>query len=381
MKLLMKVLLLVAFCISMPVAMAGSPAAADAGTNGDGGNNEQNMPVRIAVAEHPEGMGYREGAVHEIDITSIDGLRIGNAQDYTAKTGVTAILFTTKTLGGVDISGGGPASRETPVLSPTTAETPLNAIVLSGGSAYGLAAGSGVMQYLEEHGIGYNTGFALVPIVCQSCIYDLSYGSSTLRPDAAMGYAAAQDAMENNHPQEGAVGAGTGATVGKICGMHRSMKSGLGICAMQVGKLKIGAIVAVNALGDIFDSRNGKKIAGLMNEDRSAFADTPTELYKIAAPQDIFQKNNTTIGVIVTNGKFDKAALTKIAAMTRSAYSRCINPVGTMADGDTIYAASCGEETADLNVTGTLAAAVMENAIRRAIEASRMDDAAYLKDC
>ena len=144
----------------MPVAMAGSPAAADAGTNGDGGNNEQNMPVRIAVAEHPEGMGYREGAVHEIDITSIDGLRIGNAQDYTAKTGVTAILFTTKTLGGVDISGGGPASRETPVLSPTTAETPLNAIVLSGGSAYGLAAGSGVMQYLEEHGIGYNTGFA-----------------------------------------------------------------------------------------------------------------------------------------------------------------------------------------------------------------------------
>ena len=137
----------------------------------------------------------------EIRITELDGVCVGNAQDTQAKTGVTVMLFPQGARAGVDISGGGPASRETPVLSPTTAPTPVHAIVLAGGSAYGLEAGSGVMRYLEEHGIGYNTGFALVPIVCQSDIYDLSYGSASVRPDAAMGYAACADAMKKSEPQ------------------------------------------------------------------------------------------------------------------------------------------------------------------------------------
>lgn len=320
-------------------------------------------------------------APQEISITAIDGLRIGNAQDTEAKTGVTALVFPRGARAGVDISGGGPASRETPVLSPTTAATPVNAIVLAGGSAYGLEAGSGAMRYLEEQGIGYDTGFALVPIVCQSDIYDLSYGSASVRPDGAMGYAACRDAMERNRPQQGSVGAGTGATVGKICGMERSMKSGLGIYAVQLGNLKLAAVVCVNALGDVYDYRNGQKIAGLLQADRKGFADTRQELYKIASPVDMFQRNNTTIGAIITNGDFNKAELTKIASMTRNAYARCINPVGTLADGDTIYAASCGQVKADLNMAGTLAADVMAEAIRRAIENSKMPDGDYLAAC
>ena len=317
----------------------------------------------------------------EIRITELDGVCVGNAQDTQAKTGVTVMLFPHGARAGVDISGGGPASRETPVLSPTTAPTPVHAIVLAGGSAYGLEAGSGVMRYLEEHGIGYNTGFALVPIVCQSDIYDLSYGSATVRPDAAMGYAACADAMKKSEPQQGAVGAGTGATVGKICGMERSMKSGLGIYAVQLGDLKLAAVVCVNALGDVYDYRNGQKIAGLLQADRKSFADTRQELYKIAQPVDMFQRNNTTIGAILTNGNFNKAELTKIASMTRNAYARCINPVGTLADGDTIYAVSCGQIKADLNMTGTLAADVMAEAIRRAIENSKLSDSEYLASC
>jgi L-aminopeptidase/D-esterase-like protein len=319
--------------------------------------------------------------MEEISINQMQGIRIGNAQDFKAKTGVTVLIFPQGASAGVDISGGCPASRETPVLLPTTAATPVHAIVLSGGSAYGLAASTGVMRYLEEHGMGYDTGFALVPIVCQSSLYDLSYGSATVRPDAAMGYAACCDAMENNKPKNGSWGAGTGATVGKICGMERSMKSGLGIYAVRIGGLQVAAVVAVNAFGDIFDTGTGMKLAGLMNAGRTGFADTKEELYKIKVPQDMFHKNNTTIGAIITNGKFTKSELTKLASMTRNAYARCINPVGTLADGDTIYAASCGETMADMNMTGTLAADVMAEAIKRAVLTAQMADNDYLPDC
>lgn len=303
--------------------------------------------------------------VKEIQVTEIEGLRIGNAQDKEAKTGVTVLLFDRGAKVGTDISGGGPASRETPLTMPVTADNPVNAIVLSGGSAYGLAAGDGVMRYLEEHGIGFETGFAKVPLVCQSCIYDLGIGRSDIRPDAAMGYAACADA-ERNHPVCGSVGGGTGATVGKLYGMGRSMKSGLGIHAVSVGKLQMAAIVVVNALGDIFDPKNGQKIAGLLSEDGSGFSDTCREIYKISQRKELFG-GNTTIGAVVTNGRFSKAEMNKIASMTRNAYARCINPVGTMADGDTIYAASIGETEADINMAGTLAAEVMAEAVLKAI--------------
>lgn len=306
--------------------------------------------------------------VKEIQVTEMEGLRIGNAQNQEAKTGVTVLLFEHGAKVGVDISGGGPASRETPLTLPMTADNPVNAVVLSGGSAYGLAAGDGVMRYLEERGIGFETGFAKVPLVCQSCIYDLGIGRSDIRPDAEMGYAACVDA-ERNQPVCGSVGGGTGATVGKLFGMGRSMKSGLGIHAVSVGKLQMAAVVVLNALGDIFNPKSGQKIAGLRNEDGSGFADTCQELYQITQRRDLFH-GNTTIGAVVTNGRFSKAEMNKIASMSRNAYARCINPVGTMADGDTIYAASIGEVEADINMASTLAAEVMAEAIQKAIRSA-----------
>lgn len=305
--------------------------------------------------------------IREIAITDMPEVSIGNVQSDEAKTGVTVLLFDKKgAVVGVDISGGGPASRETPLTSPVTADNPINAIVLSGGSAYGLAAADGVMRCLEDHGIGFETGYAKVPLVCQSCIYDLGYGSATVRPDSAMGYAACEMALAGGNPSCGSVGAGTGATVGKICGMERAMKSGLGMYAVELGELRMAAVVVVNALGDIFDPCTGKKIAGLLTADGTSFGDSCEELWKMGRRENLFT-GNTTIGAVFTNGKFNKAQMNKIASMTRNAYARCINPVGTMADGDSIYAASAGDVEADLNVAGTLAAYVMERAIVAAI--------------
>ncbi len=305
----------------------------------------------------------------QIPITDVTNLRIGSAQDTEAKTGVTVLLFPKGAKTGVDISGGGPASRETPLAAPLTADNPIDAIVLSGGSAYGLAASDGVMRYLEEHGIGYDTGYARIPLVCQSCIYDLGIGRADIRPDAKMGYQACADADQNNRPLSGSVGAGTGATVGKLCGMERAMKSGLGLYAVSVGALQVAAVVVVNALGDIFDPGTGQKIAGLKSPDGSGFSDTREELYKISQRTDMFT-GNTTIGAIVTNGSFSKAEMGKLASMARSAFARCINPVGTMADGDTIYAASVGSVEADLNMVGTLAAEAMAQAILNAVQSA-----------
>ena len=318
----------------------------------------------------------------EISFAEIEGVAVGNSQDDKAKTGVTVLVFRDGAKTGVDISGGGPASRETPVLDPTKEDLGIHAIVLAGGSAYGLAAADGVMKCLEENGIGFDTGFAKVPLVVQSDIYDLSYGSSKIRPDNKMGYAACKNALTKNNPVSGNVGAGTGATVGKLCGMNQSMKAGIGYYAVQIGELKIGAVVVVNALGDIYSSANGKKLAGLMNENRTNFLDSSRELYRISEPKSSFSRTNTTIGAIVTNGKFDKAQLTRIADQTRNAYARCIKPVGTLFDGDTIYATSCGNLIdADINMVGTLSAEVMAKAIENAIEFSRIDDAEYLSNC
>ena len=172
---------------------------------------------------------------------------------------------------------------------------------------------------------------------------------------------------ELNQPVSGTVGAGTGASVGKICGSERSTKTGLGIYAASIGKLQMAAVVVLNALGDIFDPKTGRQVAGLLTEDKKGFASSCQELYRLTEQTDLFT-GNTTIGAVITNGAFSKAELTKIASMTRCAYARCINPVGTMADGDSIYAASVGNVPADINVAGTLAAEVMEKAILKAAE-------------
>lgn len=317
--------------------------------------------------------------IQELAISDIQGLNIGHCDNQDAKTGVTVLYFPKGATVGCDISGGGPASRETPLAMPLTADNPVNAIVLSGGSAYGLAASDGVMRCLEEHKIGYNTGVALVPLVCQSCIYDLGYGQSGVRPDASMGYRACENALSGTDSRMGNIGAGLGATVGKLAGMNRSMKSGLGIHSISIGKLQMTAIVVVNALGDIFNPDNGEKIGGLLNPMRTDFSDTCTEMLHFLAPRDMFT-GNTTIGAVVTNGKFTKADMTKIARMTGQAYSRCINPVATMADGDTVYAASIGDIPMDLNLAGMLAADTMKSAIMKAIIHSRISEEEYLRN-
>ncbi len=316
--------------------------------------------------------------MREISVKDIVDFNIGHESDQKAKTGVTVIYFPKGAMAGCDISGGGPASRETTLTLPMTAENKINAIVLAGGSAYGLAASDGVMTCLEENNIGYDTGFSLVPLVCQSDIFDLNYGSSKIRPDAKMGYKACKNALEGTSDLCGNIGAGTGATVGKIKGTELGDKSGLGIYAVQIGDLYIAAVVVVNALGDIY-SPEGKKIAGLHTADRKGFEDSVQALCQNLTPRDMFT-GNTTIGAVITNGEFSKAQMNKIASMARSAYSRCIRPVATMADGDTIYAASTGSVKADINSVGTLAAEVMEKAIEKAITASKISDKEFLKN-
>lgn len=321
----------------------------------------------------------KSNLVKEIPISDAQGFNIGHFDDSEARTGVTVLYFPKGATVGCDVSGGGPASRETPLAMPSTADNPVNAIVLSGGSAYGLAASDGVMRCLEDHGIGYDTGIALVPLVCQSCIYDLGYGKADVRPDAAMGYVACANALSGTDSHMGNVGAGIGATVGKLAGMGRAMSSGLGIHSVSIGELQMTAIVVVNALGDIFNPDNGQKIAGLLNAERSGFSDTCEEMLRFLAPRDMFT-GNTTIGAIITNGKFTKAEMTKIARMAGQAYSRCINPVATMADGDTVYGASVGEIPMDLNLAGMLAANVMKVAILNAIHHSQVCEEEFLKN-
>lgn len=317
----------------------------------------------------------------EISIAEIDGIRIGHAQSDEAKTGVSVLYFPNGAQVGCDISGGGPASREVHLTDPLTADNPINAVVLSGGSAYGLCASDGVMRCLEENSIGYDTGFAKVPLVCQSCIYDLGYGKNNVRPDSNMGYEACKRALESTCASMGNIGAGVGATVGKLMGMKQAMKTGLGIYAVQMGELKVAAVVVVNAFGDVFNPENGQKIAGMVDSERKTFVDLEKVFMSfMSAPKDLFN-SNTTIGCVITNAKFDKAKLNKIASMTRNAYARCINPVGTMADGDSIYAASVGDVVSDVNLVGILCTRAMEKAIINAVCSAKIDDEEYLKNC
>lgn len=306
----------------------------------------------------------------EISIQEIKGIKIGQSENQAAGTGCTVFLSETGMRAGLDVRGGGPASRESELLNPLAAAQVIHAIVLAGGSAYGLGAADGVMKYLEEKGIGFEVGPSLkVPLVCQSDLFDLTVGDPYIRPDKAMGYDACLRAEENEtgNYRDGNFGAGCGATVGKFAGMDYCMKSGIGSYAVQIGELQVGAVVAVNALGDIYDWKTGKKIAGLLAEDRKTFRSTEELMYASTEIVENKFTGNTTIGVIITNGKFEKASLCKIAGMAHDGYARSIRPVHTTADGDSIYAVSVGNVEADQDLTGVLAAEVMSEAIIRAV--------------
>ena len=301
----------------------------------------------------------------EISITEIKNIHIGHAQDDEHGTGCTVIVCDKKAPCGVDVRGGGPASRETELLNPLMSNDGVNAVLLSGGSAYGLDAAGGVMKYLEEKGQGVKVGKEVVPIVVGSCIFDLGCGDGKVRPDAEMGYAACVDS-EKDVERNGNVGAGTGATVGKIHGDGYSMKSGLGCYCLQVGGLQVGAVVVVNAIGDVFEMDSKKQLAGLLNSKRDGMLSSEEEAVKRLQLASKFSFN-TTIGAVVTNANLTKAEINKVAAMASNGVARTIRPVNTSMDGDSIYALSAGKVKSSPDVVGTLAAHVVAKAINRAV--------------
>ncbi len=308
--------------------------------------------------------------MHEIPVTDFENIRIGQVEDAVAGTGCTVLLLGDGMPAGLDVRGGGPASRESQLLNPLMAAQSIHAIVLSGGSAYGLGAANGVMAFLEEHGVGYDTGYALVPLVAQSDIYDLSVGSAAVRPDAAMGYEAAKVAFESPNYRDGNYGVGCGASAGKIAGMDTAMKTGIGSYAVQVGDLKIGAVVVVNALGDVYDWKTGRQAAGLLTEDKKGLRNTTDYMISSAEIAENKFTGNTTLAVVFTNAAFDKTQLCKIAGMAHDGLARSIRPVHTSADGDSVYAVSAGTVPADRDLVGALAADVVSEAVLRAVEAS-----------
>ena len=303
----------------------------------------------------------------EISIREIKGLCIGQTEDADAGTGCTVLVCERGMAAGLDIRGGGPASRDTHLLDPLTAAQSIHAVVLGGGSAFGLGAADGVMAYLEKRDIGFDVGVTKVPLVAQSDIFDLTVGDKSVRPDRAMGYAAAKNAMEAPNYRDGNYGAGCGATVGKLAGMETCMKSGIGSYAIQLGPLQIGAVVVVNALGDVYDWKTGRKVAGLLTPDKKGFRDSVALMQESIAVHENRFAENTTIGAVVTNAAFTKPQLCKIAGMAHNGYARSIRPVHTSADGDSIYALSVGDVSADMDLVGTLAAEVMSEAILRAV--------------
>ncbi len=307
----------------------------------------------------------------EISINEIKGIHIGQTENTAAVTGCIVIINEAVMPAGVDVRGGGPVSRDTYLLDPLMAAQGVHAVVLGGGSAFGLGAANGVMDYLEEHDIGFDVGVTKVPLVVQSDIFDLTVGDKNVRPDRAMGYEAAKLAMESPNYKDGNFGAGCGATVGKLNGMDTCMKSGIGSYAIELGSLVIGAIVVVNALGDIYDWKTAKKIAGLLAPDKKDFLNTVSVMKESIAVHENKFVDNTTIGAVITNASFNKSQLCKIAGMTHNGFARSIRPVHTSADGDSIYALSVGNVPADQDLVGTLAADVMSEAIKRAIYSAK----------
>ncbi len=312
--------------------------------------------------------------MHKISIQEIGGIRIGQTENADAGTGCTVLLSPEGMRAGLDIRGGGPASRESGLLDPLAAAQTIHAVVLGGGSAFGLSAAGGVMDCLEQNGIGFPVGVTRVPLVVQSDIFDLTVGDAHIRPDHAMGYEAARLALESPNYRDGNFGAGCGATVGKFAGMETCMKTGIGSYAVQLGELQIGAVVVLNALGDVFDWKTGQQIAGMLLPDHSGFGSTETLMRgRIDIIENKFTAN-TTIGAVITNAAYDKSQLCKIAGMAHDGFARSIRPVHTSVDGDSIYALSAGDVKADIDLVGTLAAEVMSEAI---ICAVRCAESAY----
>ncbi len=301
------------------------------------------------------------------NLCDVPGVLVGHATDREGATGCTAVLFEEPAVVGVDVSGSSPGTRETDRLAPTGTVRKTHGLLLTGGSAFGLAAAEGVVRFLEERGSGLDVGVARIPLVSAAVLFDLPLGSPKARPDAEMGYEAAASASSGPFEQ-GSVGAGTGATVGKVLGLERAMKGGLGSASVRLdGGLVVAALAAVNAFGHVLDEEGGI-LAGPRLED-GRLGDT-VELLEEAASR-VRWAENTTLGIVATNARLDKAEATKVARMAHDGFARAIEPVHSTVDGDVVFAASVGESEIPTDVVGAWGARVMRTAILRAVRLAR----------
>ena len=313
--------------------------------------------------------------MEESGITTVPGIEAGHHTLTGRPTGCTVVLARDGAVGGVDIRGGAPGTRETALLDPVNTVGSVHAVFLSGGSAFGLSTADGIMRYLDDEGIGYRVGEKVVPIVVGAILYDLGLeGEEKIRPGADCGYRAAS-AASSEAVAEGSVGAGSGATVGKMQGFHRAMKGGFGSASVTLGNgLVVGAAVAVNAAGDIIDPATGAVVAGARTVDGSDLVDM-RDVMRRAGPDgpDPVVGSNTTIGVVATNATLDKAQSTKVAQMAQDGLARTIYPAHTPRDGDTVFSLATGtwDGEADVTLVGALAADVMAEAILRAVRSAR----------
>ena len=310
-------------------------------------------------------------------LTMIDGIQVGHAQNMDALTGCTVVLCEKGATAGIDQRGGAPGTRETDVLKPGRLVRNVHGIMLAGGSAFGLDAASGAMKYLEEKGRGFNVGVAKVPIVPSAVLFDLAIGTSDIRPNAEMGYQACLNAHTKT-PEQGNIGAGTGASVGKILGMKQAMKSGIGNAGMTLSRgIKVAALIAVNAFGDVIDPETNQILAGTRSikkgpikiGDDKFFANSLKVMNSTTGHQilNLAQKGNTVIGVVATNAKLTKEECMKVAQMAMNGLAKCIRPANTMFDGDTIFSLATGKKKADVNLVGAMATEVCAQAIINAV--------------
>ena len=300
-------------------------------------------------------------------LTDIQGIQVGHFTDGRRPTGCTVVIAEEGAIASVDVRGSAPGTRETDLLDPRNTVQRLHAVVLSGGSAFGLDAASGVVQYLEEKSIGYPTRYGRVPIVPAAILYDLGVGDASIRPGRQEGYRACQSAGPGP-VEEGNVGAGAGATVGKMLGPDRAMKGGLGSFSIRVGKLTVAALVAVNAAGDVIDPGNGQIVAGARGQDGRSFADMARMLKENSLSSEGTWGEHTTLAVVATNASFSKTAMQKVAQMGHDGMARAINPVHLPVDGDTIFALSTDQlKGSHLGQVGGLAAEAISQAILRAV--------------
>lgn len=305
-------------------------------------------------------------------ITDIDGLRVGHFTHTRRPTGCTVLLCEAGAVAGVDVRGAAPGTRETDLLDPCNAIEAVHALLLTGGSAFGLAAADGVMRWLEERGHGVAVGPAVVPIVPAAVLFDLWVGDARIRPDSAAGYAACE-AATSAAPEQGSVGAGAGATVGKLFGIARAMKGGIGTASIRVGAVTVAALVAVNAIGDVVDPDNGRVIAGARSDDGRTPLDSLAAICDGQLPEAMLTGMATTIGIIATDARLTKAQANKLASMAHDGLARSINPVHTLADGDTLFALATGGsgKPGHLTVLGALAAEVTARAVQNAVRAAQ----------